>query len=135
MDISKASIVKKSMIGAVINGVVNAGIAARAFFKHDSVPITLDHISNREVTVFGEGVLLAFMLTLILTGVNYMTVAKDLRKRNEGSPFPHPFWPWGAKLALRNGLTAFGAAMVVAVMWQRYMGTVIVSPRAKEHPS
>jgi len=135
MDISKASIVKKSMIGAVINGVVNAGIAARAFFKNESVPITLDHISNREVTVFGEGVLLAFMLTLILTGVNYMTVAKDLRKRNEGSPFPHPFWPWGAKLALRNGLTAFGAAMVVAVMWQRYMGTVIVSPRAKEHPS
>lgn len=34
MDISKADIVKKSMVGAVINGVVNAGIAAHAFFKH-----------------------------------------------------------------------------------------------------
>jgi hypothetical protein len=128
MDISKAEIVRKSMIGAVINGVINAGIAARAFFKLESVPITLDHISNRDVTVFGQGVLLAFMLTLILTGVNYMTVAKDLRKRNEGEPFPHPFWPWGAKLALRNGLTAFGAAMVVAVMWQRFIGTVMVPP-------
>jgi len=128
MDISKTEIVKKSMVGAVINGIINAGIAAVAFFKHESVPITLDHISNREVTVFGEGVLLAFMLTLILTGVNYMTVAKDLRKRNEEEPFPHQFWPWGAKLALRNGLTAFGAAMVVAVMWQRFIGTVMVPP-------
>lgn len=128
MDYSKANIVKKSIIGAVINGVINAVINAGAFFKHESVPITLDHISNQEVTVFGQGVLLAFMLTLILTGVNYMTVLKDLRKVNEGKTFPHSFWHWGAKLAVRNSLTAFGAAMVVAVMWQRFIGTVMVPP-------
>jgi hypothetical protein len=128
MNITKADIVKKSMISALINGVINAGISAVSFFKHESVPITLDYISNQEVTVFGKGVLLAFMLTLILTGVNYVNVAKDMRKTHAGEASPHPFWPWGAKLAIRNGLTAFGAAMVVAVMWQRFVGTVMVSP-------
>ena len=54
--------------------------------------------------MFGQGVLLAFMLTLILTGVNYMTVAKEVRKDKGAIAFPHPFWPWGAKLAVRNGL-------------------------------
>ena len=126
MDISKAEIVKRSMISAVINGLINAGISAGSFFSQESVPITLDHISNQEVTVFGQGVLLAFMLTLILTGINYLTVAKDMR--NKGIAFPHPFWPWGAKLAVRNGLTAFGAAMVVAVVWQRFIGPVMVPP-------
>jgi hypothetical protein len=98
------------------------------FFTQESVPITLDHISNHEVTVFGQGVLLACMLTLILTGINYMTVAKEMRKSQEGIAFPHPFWLWGAKLAVRNGLAAFGAAMVVAVLWQRFVGTVMVPP-------
>lgn len=130
MDALKADLVKKSMISAVINGVINAAISASAFFKHELVPITLDHISNQEVTVFGEGVMLALLLSLILTGVNYMTFSKDLRKANEGASFPHPFWPWGAKLAVRNGITAFGAAMVIAVIWQRFIGTVMVSPLA-----
>ena len=67
------------------------------------------------------------MLTLILTGVSYMTVVKDMRKADKGTAFPYAFWPWGAKLAVRNGLTAFGAAMVVAVMWQRIVGTVMMS--------
>jgi len=58
MDISKAEVVKKSMIGPLINGVINGGISAVSFFKHESVSITLDHISNQEVTVFGQGVLL-----------------------------------------------------------------------------
>jgi hypothetical protein len=128
MDIRGAEIAKKSLVGAVINGVINAGISATSFFKQEAVPITLDHISNHEVTVFGQGVLLAFMLTLILTGINYMTVAKDMRKTKKEKAFPHPFWPWGAKLAFRNGLAAFGAAMVVAVMWQRFVGTIMVPP-------
>jgi hypothetical protein len=129
-DNSKAGIVKKSMIGAVITGCINAAINAGVFFKHESVPITLDHISNQEVTVFGQGVMLALMLSLISTGVNYLTFSKDLRKANEGAPFPQPFWPWGVKLAIRNALTAFGAAMVVAVIWQRFIGTVMVPPLA-----
>jgi hypothetical protein len=72
--------------------------------------------------------MLALMLTLILTGVHYMTVAKDMRKADKEGAFPYTFWPWGGKLAVRNGLTAFGAAMVVAVMWQRIVGTVMVPP-------
>lgn len=126
MDISKVGIVKRSLTGALINGVINAGISATSFFKHESVPITLDHISNHEVTVFGQGVMLALMLTLILSGIEFATVVKGMRK--EGENFQHPFWPWGAKLAVHNGLTAFGAAMVFAVIWQRFIGTVMVPP-------
>lgn len=128
MGTSNSEIIKGSLIGGFINGVINGGISAASFYKHESVPITLDNISTHEISVFGQGVLLAFMLTLILTGVNYATVAKGMRKAEGGKAFPHPFWPWGAKLALRNGLAAFGAAMVVAVLWQRFVGTVMVSP-------
>lgn len=126
MDATRAEIVRKSMIGALINGVINAGISGVSFFKQEAVPVTLDHISNHEITVFGQGVMLALMLTLILTGVEFSTVAKGMRKK--GAAFHRPFWPWGAKLAVRNALTAFGAAMIVAVLWQRFIGTVMVSP-------
>ena len=90
MEMSNAEVVKKSVVSAIINGVINGGISAASFYKLDAVPITLDHISNHEVTVFGQGVLLAFMLTLILTGINYMTVAKELRKAAGEPRFPAP---------------------------------------------
>lgn len=54
------------------------------------------------------------MLTLNPTGSNYMVVLKALHKVDEGKTFFHSFWSWGVKLAVRNGMTASGAAMVIA---------------------
>ena len=84
MDTSQAGLFKHALVGAVINGVINAVISGFTFFKHDSVPITLDHISNHEVTVFGQGVMLALVLSLILTGIEYKMFSQRLRKANAG---------------------------------------------------
>jgi len=130
MEQLHADVLKKSMITAVINGGINAAISTGTFFKYGSIPITLDHISNQEITVFGQGVLLALTISFMSTGINYLTFSKELKKKHEGIPFPHPFWPWGVKLALKNVLAAFGAAMIVAVLWQRFIGTIMVSPLA-----
>jgi hypothetical protein len=70
--------------------------------------------------------LLALVLTLIPTDFNYMIVLKELHKVNEGKTFVHSFWPWGVKLAVRNGMTAFGAATVIAVLWRGLIETVMV---------
>jgi hypothetical protein len=130
MKPSNESIMKASLINSLINGGINAAISWFTFSKHNIIPITLDHISNHEVTVLGQGVLLALLLSLILTGVNFAVFSKELRKANDGQRFRHPFWPWGVQLAVRNSLTAFGVAMVVAVLWQRFIGTVLVPPAA-----
>jgi hypothetical protein len=53
------------------------------------------------------------MLALNPTGLNYMIVLEELHKGNEGKTFFYSFWPWGVKLAVRNGMTASGAAMVI----------------------
>jgi len=126
MKVTQRQVIRNSIAGGAINGAINGGISAMSFFRQDEVPITLDSISNQEVTVFGQGVLLAFMLTLILTGINYAGVVKALKKKGESAP--PPFWTWGARLALRNALAAFGAAMIIAVLWQRFVSTVMVSP-------
>jgi len=43
-----------------------------------------------------------------------------------GQDFFHSFWPRGVKLAVRNGMTASGAAMVIALLWQGFIVTVMV---------
>lgn len=115
-------------MGGAITGAINAGIIAFTFFEQASIPVTLDKISNKEITVLGEGVLLALTLTIIQTSIQYLIFSKELKKLHNIQKFPRPYWTWGFRIAIRSGVTAFGFAMVFAVLWQRYIGTIEVSP-------
>lgn len=53
--------VKDSLIGGVINGVINGYIASQHFKGMDSVPMSLNVITNSEVTVWGQAVSLTLV--------------------------------------------------------------------------
>ncbi len=113
----KSEITKGALINGVINAVINGGL--QYFFLKDKAPIALsvDSITNTEETVLGATVGLALSLAMILTVVAYFTI------KGEKVPFfPTAFW-----LTIKHGFFTFGIITALAVLWQRYMGTVEVS--------
>ncbi len=113
----KSKILKGSVITGFINALINGGI--QYFFLKSKTPIAIsvDSITNNEHTVLGATVTLAITLAMILTVVGYFNI-KDKKK----SFFPTAFW-----LTLKHGFFTFGVITSLAVLWQRYMGTVEVS--------
>ena len=107
--------------GAVITGVINAFIngAIQYFFLkgNDFIPISVDSITNNDKTVLGTAVTLAITLGMILTVVAYFNI-KDIKV---------PFFPTVLWLTIKHGFFTFGVVTSLAVLWQRYAGTVEVS--------
>lgn len=109
------------MKGAVITGLINAAIngGIQYFFLKGKAPIAIsvDSITNNEETVLGAVVMLAITLAMILTVVAYFTI-----KEQKVSFFPTAFW-----LTIKHGFFTFGVITSLAVLWQKYAGTVEVS--------
>ncbi len=59
--------VKDSLVGRVINGTIKNYITSYHFKGMDSVPMSLNVITNFEVTVWGQAVSLTFGLGIILS--------------------------------------------------------------------
>ncbi len=119
-----------SAIPAALNGLINGAIAWFSFRAQATVPLSVDLISSQQHTVWGQGTMLAFALGLILTVVTWKVYAMHLAKS-------HPEWlprvqralfPDVAGIALRNTLMLFGSFVLLAVLWQRLVGSVEVSP-------
>ncbi len=106
--------------GALINGLINGLIQWFAFKKYEQIPISLDSIANEEVTVLGKGVHLAITMAMILTFIAYFSIPKDRR----------PSWGKLTWLIVKHGFFTFGVVTGLSVLWQRYAGTVEVSPLA-----
>lgn len=113
----KSRILKGSIITGFINALINGGI--QYFFLKNETPIAIsvDSITNNDDTVLGATVTLAITLAMILTVVAYFNI-----KDNKKPFFPSVFW-----LTLKHGFFTFGVITSLAVLWQRYMGTVEVS--------
>lgn len=109
-------IIKGSIITGAINAVINGGI--QYFFLKDKVPIAIsvDSITNNEDTVLGAAVGLAITLAMISTVVTYFNI-KDIKVKF----YPTCFWS-----VIKHGFFTFGLVTSLAVLWQRYMGTVEV---------
>lgn len=104
-------------ITGVINGLINGAIQWYLLAGHDPLPLTVDCISNDEHTVFGAAVPLAVSLAMILTAVAYTTV----------KPPRPPFYPTFLWMTVKHGFFALGVIVTFAVLWQRIVGSVIVS--------
>lgn len=102
------------LINAAINGVI------QLLLQRGSGPnaLSTDATSSTEHTVLGSAVPLAVSLTVILTAIGHFTARPPRR----------PFFPSVAGLILKHGVFAFGAVVAGAVVWQRLLGTVTVSP-------
>jgi hypothetical protein len=113
-------------MSAVINGVT----AFLSFRGQAFVALSADNISSRDVTVWSQGVSLAFTLGLVLTCIGVLKFRRSaIREDPTVAPLVNrPFFPFVVGLALWNALSLFGILVVVAVLWQRVAGTVHVSP-------
>lgn len=111
-----AEIRKGAIINGVINGFINGGI--QYFFLKGTAPIAIsvDSITNNVHTVLGAGVTLGITLAIITTVVAYFT-SKETKI---------PFYPKVLWSVIKHGFFTFGVITSLAVLWQRYMGTVEV---------
>lgn len=118
MDAQKKSeLVKGAVITGVINAIINGGIQYFFLKGNDMIPISVDSIINNEQTVLGTAVMLAIILSMILTLVGYFGI--------KGQKVP--FFPSALWLTIKHGFFTFGVLTSLAVLWQKYMGTVEVS--------
>ncbi|WP_026451547.1 hypothetical protein [Aequorivita capsosiphonis] len=118
MDAQKKSeLVKGAVITGVINAVINGGIQYFFLKDKDIIPISVDSITNNEQTVLGTAVMLAITLSMILTLVAYFGI-KEAKA---------PFFPTTLWLTIKHGFFTFGVLTSLAVLWQKYVGTVEVS--------
>ena len=113
----KQELLKGAVLTGVINAVINGGIQYFFLKDKDIIPISVDAITNTEETVLGTAVVLAITLSMILTLVAYFGI-----KGKKAPFFPTTVW-----LAVKHGFFTFGVLTSLAVLWQKYMGTVEVS--------
>lgn len=113
----KSKLVKGAVITGVINAFINGGIQYFFLKDKDVIPISVDSITNNVETVLGTAVVLAITLSMILTLVAYFGI-----KGEKAS-----FWPTTVWLTVKHGFFTFGVLTSLAVLWQKYMGTVEVS--------
>jgi hypothetical protein len=110
---------KGAIVGGAINGVIN-GIINWFTVKDQSTLILTDNmISSTEHTVFAGAVPLAVSLAFILTSIAYFTT----KAPNKPAYFPRVFL-----MALKHSFFAFGIVVAVAIMIQRYGGSISVTP-------
>ncbi|MCO5725600.1 hypothetical protein [Robiginitalea marina] len=113
----KTTLLQGAIINGVINGSINGGIQWFSFKKHETVPISVDSITNQEFTVLGSAVHLSVTLAMILTFVAYFSIKKEMRPKITS-------FLW---LILKHGFFTFGVATGLSVMWQYKMGSIEVS--------
>lgn len=113
----RSKLMKGAVLTGVINAIINGGVQYFFLKDLDAIPISVDAITNTEQTVLGTAVVLAITLAMILTVVAYFGI-----KEKKVPFFPTAFW-----LTVKHGFFTFGVITSLAVVWQKYMGTIEVS--------
>jgi hypothetical protein len=121
--------IQDSLIGGAVNGVINGAIAYFTFKGHSAVPLTMDLISSKQHTVWGQGVSLAFALGIILSLITARMFVKHVAK-TDAALAARLQRPMGSlvKVALGNAMALFGWFVALAVLWQRVFGSIEVGP-------
>jgi len=119
-----------SAISSLINGVINGAISWSAFKTSASVPLFMDGIGSPGITALGNAATVVFALTLIITCITFFVFRRSARKSSVAPAALRsmPFVPTGLRIAALNTLLVFGAFVAAAVLRQRFVGTVSVSP-------
>ncbi|END5389954.1 permease [Vibrio vulnificus] len=124
--------VKDSFIAGLINGAINGYIASHHFKGMSSVPMSMEMISNSQVTVWGQAISLTFGLGIILSLITSTLFLRQLKishpqYRHE---LQRSFWKDLLPIALMQAVALFGWFVALAVIWTKYAGVVMVSPMA-----
>ncbi len=125
-----AFIRKQAIINSSFNAVINGLLAWRGMDAGVAIPLTLDSISSGKTAVLGPAIASAFTMGLMVTMMSFLmfrTKTKALGVHGTGLKKLR-FWPGYPRLALKNATFVFGALIVAAILWQKFVGTIEVSP-------
>lgn len=94
--------------------------------------MSMEMISNSQVTVWGQAISLTFGLGIILSLITSTLFLRQLRishpqYRHE---LQRSFWKDLLPIALMQAGALFGWFVALAVIWTKYAGVVMVSPMA-----
>ena len=120
-QIKTPEIKKDSIIGGLSNAIINSIISWFTYKDGGNILLSDDRISSSEHTVFANAVSLAVSLAFILTSISYFT----WKLPGKPSYFPVVF-----KMALKHTIFTFGLVVIFAIMFQRIVGSVVVTPIA-----
>jgi hypothetical protein len=115
--IERAGLARAAATNGAVNAVINGAIQYVLLRGHGPIALSVDAIGTDEHTVLGGAVMLAVSLAMILTAVTRLTLKGPKR----------PFFPAILWLTIKHGFFAFGVLVAAAVLWQRAVGTVMVS--------
>jgi hypothetical protein len=116
---SRQEMTKGAIINGLINMVINGLIAWFGVRHADAVLLTDNQISSTEHTVFSGAVMTAISLAFILSSIAYFTW------KIPGKP---AYFPKVFLICLRHSIFTFGLVVALAILIQRYAGSVPVSP-------
>lgn len=121
-----------SLPGSLINAAINGAISWSAFKGMTQVPLSVDSIAAPGVTALGNAATVAFALTFIITSITFFVFRSGARKSGAAPSglTELGYWPTGLGIALRNTLLVFGGFVAAAVLWQRFVGTLLVGTLA-----
>ena len=125
-----ASIIRKdALTGAGVNALINAAISGFLLAGKGPQALSVDSIASREHTVLGSAVTLAASLAFILATITFFTFRKKAREQALAAKtlLDRPYFFFGLRQALGAALFMFGLIVAVAVLWQRFLGTLTVS--------
>ncbi|OZT84154.1 permease [Vibrio sp. 03_296] len=124
--------VKDSFIAGLINGAINGYIASHHFKGMSSVPMSMEMISNSQVTVWGQAISLTFGLGIILSLITSKLFLHQLKSSHPAqvNELQRSFWKDLLPIALMQAGALFGWFVALAVIWTKYAGVVMVSPMA-----
>jgi hypothetical protein len=117
--INSESLIHGAIVTGIINAVINGIINWFQVSGKPEILLTVDSISNKEHTVMGEAIILAFTLSVIIASIGYFT----LKLNDKPNYFPTAF-----KVTVKNAFFLFGVFVTLAILWQRFAGSVSVSP-------
>lgn len=118
------------LAGGAVNGAINGAIAWSAFKGSAQIPLSMDSIAAPGITALGNAATVVFALTFIFTTITFFTYRAAARKSGIAPPglAALAYWPQGLRIALLNTLLSFGGFVALAVLWQRFVGTLVVGP-------
>lgn len=118
---TQKEIYKGAITGGVINALINGLINWFQVRNLDEVLVTDNLISSDQHTLFSGAVPLAVSLAFILSGIAYATTK---------IPEKPAYFPKYFMKSLWYAFATFGVIVTLGVLWQRFMGSVTISPVA-----
>lgn len=120
---------REALVGAVINAGINGAINYFTLRGDGPHAMTVDSIASGEHTIFSGAVPLAVILGFIVGTISFFTFRKKALKEGlaPADRLDRPYFFWGFRKVLTSALVMFGLVVTLGVLWQRFVGTVMVS--------